>query len=334
MQPQYIGKDDYRGYVNYLAKQGDATAGQLLNYVGNDFNINPSIKTLGPVAGALGHYNQVLRDQYTRLKGDPLAAIRSALAGLGGGGSSRVYAPKLDFGSISAKARAAAEGAVNPLYIKKLNNYLAESAAKRQQQQKQFEMTVKNLEDQLYETKQGNEISRVRTTEDVASNLEQIATEADEFQVDAGTALEDTRAALGTELGASGLRGGLASQKVSRTVSDQNTQEQRQEQQFGRAREQQQLFKTRTFDDLLRSDELATKSTERGKGQAKFDLDSYIENLGLEERSTRDALEAERQGAIIGNERQQQGLLVRAFVDSIKNPAQREAALAAYGGLI
>lgn len=35
--PNYIGQNDFRGYLNYGAQNGDANAQQALNYVGNDY---------------------------------------------------------------------------------------------------------------------------------------------------------------------------------------------------------------------------------------------------------------------------------------------------------
>lgn len=35
--PNFIGNNDFRGYLSYLAQQGDASAGDMLNYVGGDY---------------------------------------------------------------------------------------------------------------------------------------------------------------------------------------------------------------------------------------------------------------------------------------------------------
>src|SRR5688572_10914726 len=61
------------------------------------------------------------------------------------GGPTYVRPPSLDIAATQAKARAEAEGAVNPFYTKQLNDFLAQQAAQRQRQQTAYDTAVKYL---------------------------------------------------------------------------------------------------------------------------------------------------------------------------------------------
>lgn len=243
-----------------------------------------------------------------------------------------VRPPKLDFAAVQAKARADAEGAVNPYYTKQLNDFLAQQAARRQQQQTQYETSVKNLEDQLSNTIAGNEITKGRTTEDMAQNVADINQSADIFQTDTGTAADANRIAQARQLAQSGLTGGLGAQQAEAAQTQRNTAEKRQEQEFQKNRTQQELFKTRTFEDLARSGELATKATEKGKAAAKFDLDAFIQGQGFEEQRTRSSLEADRLQAISREQGNRSKLAFNQYLANIRDPQQLLLASQIYGG--
>lgn len=244
-----------------------------------------------------------------------------------------VRPPTLDIAGLQAKARAEAEGAVNPYYTKQLNDFLAQQSAQRQQQQTQYETGVKNLEDQLSQTLEGNKITGERTTQDVAQNQADINQAADVFQTDTGVAADANRITQARQLAQAGLTGGLGAQQQETATTTRNTAEKRQEQEFQKNRDQQELFKTRTFEDLARSGELATKATEKGKTAAKFDLDSFIQNQGFQEQSQRQSLEAQRLEAIQRDQKTRQANAYAQYLASIRNPAQLLAAQQSYGGI-
>lgn len=240
-----------------------------------------------------------------------------------------VAAPKLDYSAISAQARASAEQNVNPYYTKTLNDFLSGQAVKRAQSQKQTETDIQTLQDALTNTLQGNEIAKGRTSEDVATNQAQINQTADQFQTDSGQKFTADRLALAKA--SSG--GGLGAQTIENATLGRNTAEKRQEQQFQQSREQQELSKVRTFEDLARSGELATTSKEKGVAQKNIDLANFIQNQDIETADKRNQLELERQ-ARIGQEQSAQGkILVNNFLQSISNPAVNQAARQAYGNL-
>lgn len=239
--------------------------------------------------------------------------------------------PKLDIAATQAKARAEAEGAVNPFYTKQLNDFLAQQSALRQRQQSLYDTGVKNLEDQLSETLKANEVTGKRTAEDVAQNQADINQTADIFQTDSGQAADATRIDQARQLAQAGLTGGLGAQQKETAATQRNTAEARQEQEFQKNRNQQELFKTRTFEDLARSGELAASRTEKGKKAAKFDLDSFIQGQGFEEQSTRQTLEQQRLQAIETEQQRRAKLAFNTYLANIRDPAQLAAAASTYG---
>ena len=74
MAAPYVGNQDYRGYLNYLASQGDNSAGALLGVVGNDASFDPTFSNSGSSSsyggatftkGQLGLANQMYQNQYS-----------------------------------------------------------------------------------------------------------------------------------------------------------------------------------------------------------------------------------------------------------------------------
>lgn len=245
-----------------------------------------------------------------------------------------VKPPALDLAALQAKARADAEGAVNPYYTKLLNDFLTQQSAQKAQQQAQYDTNIKNLDDQLAETLKTNEITGKRTTEDVGQNMADINQNADIFQTDSGQAADAARIAQARGLAQSGLTGGVGAQQQEAATAASNTGEKRQEQQFQHQRQAQELFKTRTFEDLARSGELATKSTEKGKKAAKFDLDSFIEGQGFNEQNQRSSLEQQRLGAVQQEQGNRAKLALNEWLAKIRDPAQLLAASQIYGGAV
>lgn len=269
--------------------------------------------------------------------GNPYYAVGGYGGGGGGGGGYAppvVYAPKLDIAGLNARARAAAEGAVNPYYTKVLNEFLQQQSVQKQQHQTQYDMNIKNLEDTLQQSLEDNTTTRKRTTEDVATNQADINNKADQFQVDSGTQFNTDRLAKAKELSAAGLTGGLAAQQIQNQESTRDLTESRQDEDFQNQRNTQALFKGRTFEDLAKSDVLATNTTSKNKTQEKFNLDSYIQSAQADEANKRNELEKSRLQDVAQNQQQQAKLAFQRWIAGITNPAQRQAAISTYGGLV
>ena len=190
----------------------------------------------------------------------------------------QVYAPALDYNSIYNKANAQAQEAVNPLYTKQLNDFLAQQAASKAQTEQQTQMNITNLQDTLKNTLEGNAITGARTTEDTAKNLADINTTADQYQTDTGQKFAADRITQAGDLAKSGLTGGIGAQQTEASTLARNTAEARQGVKFQQGRVDQELSKARTFEDLARAGELAKSSATKGEKQANFDLGNFITN--------------------------------------------------------
>lgn len=259
-----------------------------------------------------------------------IKALTDQITGMG-----QVYAPQLDYKGINAKARKAAEGAINPLYQRKLTEFIEEQNVLKARKKSEYQTGVKNLEDSLAQALEGSELSRTRTSEDVATNLGQIDTAEDIMQTDTGDAFATERQGLSEQVFGSGLgTSGLGRQQVAGQQTARNTEEQRAADQFDFNRRTQEVFKARTFEDLAKSDELANLSTVKGKAKAKFDLDNYLEDIEFQTRAQKQLFETDRLQDILAATSNEKGKLVEQFIQGISDPGQRQAAYSAYGGYL
>lgn len=265
-------------------------------------------------------------DAFLKAQMDALRAATTA--------NRQVYAPSLNLSAISSQARSQAANAVNPFYTKQLSEFLAQQAFEKQTQEAQAKTNIGNLQDQLNQTLGQNQITQGRTAQDVATNEANIATASDQYQTDQGQQAEIDRLALAKQQAVSGTTGsgvGAGQQLTAQTA--QNTTESRQGAEFQKQKQQQELFKSRTFEDLARSGAQARTSTTKGTAQINFDLNNYIKQQSFALTSKKTDLEIARQNAIEQSAQKYGTAAVNKFIQSISNPAQRQAALQAYGGL-
>lgn len=192
-------------------------------------------------------------------------------------------APRLlsyDYAGNAAKARQQAAGAVNPIYQKKLNDYLGQATTNQQRQTEDYNTTISNYDNAYNQLLQNNDISRARTTQDTQNNVDQINNQSDQYQQDSGTNFDQSRLAL--------LRGtqdagqGLGAQQVAQQQQQRNTQEGRQAQSFAQSKDQQQLLKARTFEDLARAADTGKQQTDQGKTVAKTAFDRYLQDYNVD----------------------------------------------------
>jgi len=242
------------------------------------------------------------------------------------------YAPPLNLSSIYNQASSAAQGNVNPYYTKQLQDFQAQQAQEKALQQQQTQMNIQNLQTQLQNTLQGNSISQARTGQDVLQNEQQIAQKADQTQQDQGTQFDQARIAQAKQLATQGLTtAGLGQQQVQGSQDQRNVQEGRQAADVAQQQQAQELFKTRTFEDLARSGELATQAEKTGETQANFDLNKFILGQASALQQTQQQLEQQRLQRVAQETQSQAKLLVNNFIQSLSNPAQRLAAAQQYG---
>lgn len=207
-------------------------------------------------------------------------------------------APRLANFNVMANwqaAQSAAERAVNPLYDKYLNDFLAQTAAKKSTKQREFNLNLETIGQEKDYTLGENQVQRGRTAEDVTSALEKIGKNEEVFQTDEGQQFDTNYRKAAEELAAGGMAtSGIGKQSTADQIRLRNVSSQRQLDEFQGQREAKNLFKTRTFEDLTRGDNRATQLAESKTKAAQFDLDKYLEDLGFEETKFRQENEFQR----------------------------------------
>lgn len=243
-----------------------------------------------------------------------------------------VYAPNLNLLNLYNQQAGAAGAAVNPYYTLQLQQFQAQQAADKATQQQQTQTNIQNLQTQLANTLQGNSITQARTAQDTLQNEQQAGIQADQTQQTQGTQFDQARIAQAKQLAGQGLTtSGLGAGQVLGSETDRNTQEAQQAQANKQAFDQSELLKSRTFEDLARSGDLATKSESTGETQANFDLNNFIAQQGRDYTTTTQNLEKARLQDVAAKQTALSKLAVNNFIQSLSNPAQRLAAVQQYG---
>lgn len=223
--------------------------------------------------------------------------------------------PSFDIMANYRNAQSAAEKAVNPLYERKLNDFLAQNAAKQQQKRNEFALNLETIGQEKSDTLATNELTRTRTAEDTAAAIENINTVESNFQADEGEAFDTEYRQLAEQLAAEGAaQTGLGGQQSADQIRLRNVQSKRQLDEFQGQREAKTLFKTRTFEDLARGDTQAETLAQSKTKAAQFDLDSYLEDLAFDERNFRLSNDIERMGAVADEASRQEQLGVEQFL--------------------
>ena len=247
----------------------------------------------------------------------------------------KVYAPALDTNAIFNKANSSASSTVNPYYTKLLKDFVNQQAQAKALSQQQTQTNVQNLQDQLAQTLAQNQTTGERATQDTATQEYNLANDATQRQAAQGTAFDQARTTEGQSLAQRGLTGsGLGNQEQATAIAGRNTNEAQQGQADQQARAGAELSKARTFEDLATSSTNATTAEGKAVEQAKFDLNKFILGQTQDLQNEQQSLEQQRQSALTGERQKQTSLLVSNFINSISNPAQRQAAYSAYGGLL
>ncbi len=248
-----------------------------------------------------------------------------------GGGQAQPVAPAYDIAAAQARARANAEGAVNPLYSKRLTDFLSQQEVNKQRQITDTATANKRLEDSLTNTLQTIGTNRERTAEDTQSNINQINTQSDQFQADTGQAYDQARRQQAAGLTNSGLvTSGIGAQQQAQSQASRNTAEGRQAASFNLAKQTADLVKTRTFNDLATAETQANKQTSEGKTQNQLSLSRYIEDIGYQNEQTKQQLESERLGAIAQQQPGYYSNELANFYRTLSGPTL-QAAISAYG---
>ena len=268
-------------------------------------------------------------DPYVKSAQDLLAQIKAQNA-------SNVYTGKTpDFAAVQAQSRAAAEANVNPYYTKTLNDFLAQQAASKSQQQVQTDLTIKNAQDSLKQLQDANAVTGDRATADTATTEGQINATADQRQTDQGQAFDTENIANQIAAARNGLTGsGLSAGQNTATQNKFNTTESRQAQGDQNAIDHAELAKARTFEDLATSNKNATNAEGKAENAANINLTDFITNQGFQTEQQKTDLEKQRLQAVAQEQQNQSKIAINKFLLSISNPAQKAAFARTYGSYL
>lgn len=252
------------------------------------------------------------------------AALNARIAQLSNQLAQQPRLPEFDILGNYNRAKQTATAAVTPLYNKKLNIFLEGQGIKKDTKTKTTALEKENTNIALQNALSDNTTTRTRTGEDLASALQQIATGETQFLQDSGTQFDEARRGLQDELAAAGgTDTGLGQQEIAKQLTNRNTSDTRQLDEFGNQRAAKQLLSTRTIEDLATSDTRQTQKKGQDDKALDIDFDSYMASLANEEQGFRlqndldTALEISRQTS----SNQQQG--VAEFIASLAGSGAR-----------
>lgn len=189
-------------------------------------------------------------------------------------------APKLlpfDYMGTLSTAKQQASNAINPIYQQKFNTFLTQARVNEQRKTEDYNK-VNTLADELLKNSlEGTQTTRTRTGEDVQTATNQINDAAGNYQTDQGLAFNNARLALART---GNVGSGLDVQGANQQAATQNTAEGRQIQSYDIQKQAQQLYKTRTYEDLSKTDVLSGRQNTLTKEQNQTDLNRFIQDYG------------------------------------------------------
>ena len=216
------------------------------------------------------------------------AALNARLAALTNQLAQQPKLPNFDILANYNKAKQTATAAVTPLYNKKLNIFLEGQGIKKDTKQKTTALARENSAIGEQTALEDNNVSRVRTGEDLANVLSSIGTNRENFLTDDAQQFDDARRALTEETAAGGaIDTGLGQQGIDRQLRDRNTAAGRQTDEFNNQEAAKQLLATRSLADLSISDTRSTQKRGQEDKATQIDFDSYMNSLANEETGFR-----------------------------------------------
>lgn len=212
-------------------------------------------------------------------------------------------------------AKSAAERNVNPLYEKKLNEFLANNLFKQQNRKAVGDLTLQTIGQELTNTLADNTTARTRAEQDTAAAIDTVNKNEGIYQTDEGQSFDTNYRQVAEQLAASGAATtGMGKQQTSDMIRLRNVTSQRQLDEFQGQRDAKELFKSRTFEDLARGDERAQQAAENKKKAEQFDLEAYLEDLAYDEKNFRLSNESDRLGAVLSEAQNQEKIGVENFL--------------------
>jgi len=207
--------------------------------------------------------------------------------------------PFLDTASARATATSKAGSSVNPVYQDKLNNQLERYTLQRTQQTGQVDAAKAASDTDLRYTQEDIGTNRLRTDQDVNTAIDQSLYNEDQFQQTEGSEFDVNNRAARTALAEAGLtESGLGQQELEQTTLDRNRASNNQLKDFSDERATQNLFRTRTFEDLDVKGNRAIELNDTTKQDLDRQLNDFISMQAQDERDFRLNNESDRQAAL------------------------------------
>lgn len=254
------------------------------------------------------------------------ARTDSLLAELRGLQAQVAQQPRLPYFDVAGnwrRAQARAASAVNPLYKKKMRDFVGRQTQLKKRKQAEVKVARGDIQDILSSALEESGIARERTTEDVARELGILGRQEDTFQTSTGMEAEESRRALLSGLAESGLTtSGLGRQQEIAQRTVRNLGEGEQVAQFNDQRTAQNLLKTRTFADLERRDTSAQTSATKARKKVDVDLESFLADQKFEKQQFTFSNEAERLQAVLSDAERRSQLGVNKFISSLLGSAR------------
>jgi hypothetical protein len=184
-----------------------------------------------------------------------------------GGAQAPVYIPSINLSSIYGQAQQKGQQVADNYYNTIMQQYAQKRDLNKQSALNEYQNMINKAQQDLDKTIQGTGVARERTTEDVTRTLGEIQTDETGRQVSESRQFDTGLRGLRENVAESGLTGsGLGKQAVLNARTERKESEQAQAMSVERAKETQNLMKTRTFEDLANTDDWARKAhTETGR---------------------------------------------------------------------
>lgn len=206
------------------------------------------------------------------------------------------------FNSVQAarNARQLAVKKVNPVFQKKLNQFMANANKTKKNTVAGFNLERTSTDRALSENLEDIGISRERTEEDVTRELGRIGATEETFQEVEGRQADTGRQQLEEQVGASGLgESGLGRQQVSSYIRDRNVEAKTQEEAFEDAKTAQVNLKERTFGDLMRGEGRSKAAHKESRKQIKLNQEEFMNNWNYRTKSFKLQNELEKGAEIL-----------------------------------
>lgn len=315
---------------NTLGNASNALQGQggFLGGVGNAIDIGQQV---GSVLGSAQQEQQRQRQQQRQERQSEIDDYIDSLDNQLDQIQMPALAPDFDSRSNRKRARRKAAKAQNPVYERKLNQFMEEFDRQREQARTGAQQGRQELRTELEQTREDVATEQQREKEDFQTDIEEQTQEQRTTERVGGREFNRNRRDLQEDVAARNMAtSGLGRQEITEAEEDRATQVQRTEQEFENKEAARQRLRDRTLDDLMTRKERAEESTERGIEKVDVNLENELARIRNQQKRREFDVEQSRLDAV----REDQERIARQqtlnWINSINDPRQRQAARRAY----